>query len=229
MSEISIKHRDLEAGEIMSCLQIVEHLLAVRPNVWTYDDSGWSAMHCARAKVAQEPLIRYALGLESEGLQGSVQRLLRMRDKCHRTPIENAELDSRPYVEDQLTEAVERDGNIMFDFGNIDIESLHEERVEETELLEYLRLQMDSDDPDDSDPKNVALSDAADEYWEWWKHKRRSLQKQYRHMKRNINAQRKSNLPTESPGVPTVSPKNMNESESVTQTIDMPGGWRNSW
>ena len=99
---------------------IIELLLRKGANIYDADKMGRTPMHFAKSRNEQELLIRHAKRLEKRGLIGGVQALLRMRDYNGATPSQFISPDiyahDTQYLREQLKEATDHDGKVMYDF-----------------------------------------------------------------------------------------------------------------
>lgn len=133
------------------CERTIHLLLERGANIFATmasDDSGpysrgSSAMHIAAERseyrLLCESLIHHVMELEGKGLQGSVQRCLRMRNDEGETPIDLGEVEVADYLKAQLTAAVSRDGKIMYEMDSDDIleaKSRYDKACHDSEISE---------------------------------------------------------------------------------------------
>ena len=82
-----------------------------------------------------EQLIEQARKWEDNGVEGSVQRLLRLKDNLGRTAEDFATGSNKEYLKHQLEEAEERESKILYDFGLPTIKEVQTEGIS----LNYIR------------------------------------------------------------------------------------------
>ena len=170
-------------------------LLAGGADIFAVDHSGSTALHRAHnVSFFQE----HACTLEANGLRGSVQRLLRMKNQMgkvaadislwrkmrnvHRNNARTSELD------ESLRAAVERDGEELYEFGHPDIVEGWESRSSEgrRHWQEVLQLFAESDLSGDSCALTSEEMQFAIEYLEWHAKRSKELADQYEDTKREV-------------------------------------------
>jgi hypothetical protein len=109
---------------------------------------------------------------------------LRIRDICGQTPLDAAKPADVPYLEDQLSQAVQRDGEIMYDFEDIDIPALKSGTITRDDLLKHLLIR---DGRLGRDYENVAFNSAAWQYRKWLASRALELKKQYVARQREVS------------------------------------------
>ena len=93
--------------------RIGEQLLTHGADIWSSDDRLRGMLHWATVTEAQIIIFDHAPDLKHGGARGSVQRLLGMKDEYGRIPLDVCEAESRPYLEEQRLQAIDRDGGVL--------------------------------------------------------------------------------------------------------------------
>jgi hypothetical protein len=168
---------------VASLCEIFKVLLINGANLFAANYDGRGMMHFTSERFAQELLIDHARRLEEKGLSVSVQRLLRITNTRGQTPLDAAKPGDVPYLEDELSQAVQRDSRVMYDFEFIDIPALNSGAMTRDDLLKYLLIQNDWTDPD---YENVAFHGALRQYREWLAGRTLELKKQYMSRQREV-------------------------------------------
>ncbi len=177
---------DFDGAEALQ--QTIRFLLQKGAYVYEVNSSGVSPMHYAVSTsipVLLRLFVDHATQLERNGLHGSVQRLLRMRDDMGDTPGYSAITADERYLENELRDAVERDGRVMYDFDNPDIAEIRAWRNDEATLRRYLLNRSNLVRPPQLDLDT--LESAAHHYRVWLSKRRKELEAEYKAKEQEIS------------------------------------------
>jgi hypothetical protein len=195
----------MDAAEAGGPEQIIRVLVAIGADVFVCDRGGTSIMHLA-AETGELSLIRLflrpAVQLEEKGLHGSVQRLIRARDREDKVPSDYADTDVAELLEKELSDAVLRDGGVMYDFDtdpiremrahrkDFDLDFIREMRARHDNVVASDGLSFDSDDSENShnsEELENSRSEAFDlELRRWIGLRRQELEQDYKTQERSL-------------------------------------------
>ena len=111
--------------------------------------------------------------LEEKRLHGSVQRLIRARDNYDETPLDHANAEVARLLEQELSDAVSRDGGVMYGF---DTASIREMRARRDNALVSDELSLKESFFGRSDPECASLI----------ANRRRDLEQEYKAKQREL-------------------------------------------
>ena len=200
-------HRRSEksSAELESWRRIIDILLAFNVEIYNYEER-WDSeypleeyptpMFMATEISVWDGLITHSIKLEGLGLKGSVQKLLRTRDRSGRTAMKVLNPDDAQYLEKQLNEAVERDGEVLYDYDYPDIPGVRGGPVLMAELMDHLLIYHETDNGN-SYLLLSPLARAADEYLRWQRRRYIEMAHQYRAKERKIGILRGIPLPSD--------------------------------
>ena len=168
---------DTEAVEALQ--RTIQLLLKHGANLYEVSSFGLPSIHTvvkSNNTKLLELLINHTIRLENDGVHGSTQRLLRMKNRTGQTPEDYATPTVTKYLKDQLIEAVERDGNIMYEFGDADIPGIRLGHIDETELKVFLS----NPRAEQFAPKYFRLHEIASDYRRWCEKRYNDLDREYK-------------------------------------------------
>ena len=107
---------EMRFNEYEQSLQIIRILLERGANFYQIygDQTAWHLAAIYKTPGLLNLFIENARQLDEREQNGNVQRSLRMRDRFGRTPVDHATGANVQYLDDQLEEAVKRDGRVMY-------------------------------------------------------------------------------------------------------------------
>jgi ankyrin repeat protein len=175
-----IKHRE----EVQKVVQV---LLKYGANLYETNHIGQSVMHLA-ANDSESRLLRlfvkHAIHLEGNGLLGSVQRLLRLRDDYGRTPRDYTTESDAVYLEEVLEEFEKANNMIMFDLDYFKTVDLTIDGIKEDDVMEYLRNVLYAFQIPPRQREEVSA--ATVKYRKWLTDMRRMYEEQYKATERRV-------------------------------------------